>query len=105
MNKILLTMLLAMTICIAKAGTLTSEGPRSDRKILEITKIVKLSPKQEQEIRKAYDMYNYNVDSALYKITNAKEAACVKYEAGKDFNKALMSICLLYTSPSPRDSR
>lgn len=50
MNKILLTMLLAMTICIAKAGTLTSEGQRSDRKILEITKIVKLSPKQEQEI-------------------------------------------------------
>lgn len=92
MNKILLTMLLAMTICIAKAGTLTSEGQRSDRKILEITKIVKLSPKQEQEIRKAYDMYNYNVDSALYKITNAKEAARIKYEAGKDFNKALMSI-------------
>lgn len=60
------TMSLAMTISIANAGNLTSEGQRSDRKILEITKIVKLSNKQEQQIRTAYDAYNVKIDSALY---------------------------------------
>lgn len=43
MNKLFLTVSLAMTMSIANAGILTSEGQRSDRKILEITKIVKLS--------------------------------------------------------------
>lgn len=68
MNKMFFTMSLAMTISIAYAGNLTSEGQRSDRKILEITKIVKLSNKQEQQIRTAYDAYNVKIDSALYEV-------------------------------------
>ncbi len=84
-------MSLAMTISIANAGNLTSEGQRSDRKILEITKIVKLSNKQEQQIRTAYDAYNVKIDSALYEVKDAKAAARIKYEAGKEFNKTLMA--------------
>lgn len=68
MNKMFFTMSLAMTISIAYAGNLTSEGQWSDRKILEITKIVKLSNKQEQQIRTAYDAYNVKIDSALYEV-------------------------------------
>lgn len=91
MNKMFFTMSLAMTISIANAGNLTSEGQRSDRKILEITKIVKLSNKQEQQIRTAYDAYNVKIDSALYEVKDAKAAARIKYEAGKEFNKTLMA--------------
>lgn len=68
MNKLFLIVSLAMTMSIANAGTLTSEGKRSDRKILEITKIVKLSNQQEQQIRTAYDAYNVKIDSALYEV-------------------------------------
>lgn len=68
MNKLFLIVSLAMTMSIANAGTLTSEGKRSDRKILEITKIVKLSNKQELQIRTAYDAYNVKIDSALYEV-------------------------------------
>lgn len=57
MNKLILIVPLAMAMSFAYAGTLTSERQRSDRKILEITKIVKLSILQEQKIRTAYDAY------------------------------------------------
>ena len=84
-------MSLAMFISIANAGNLTTEWQRSDRKILEISKIVKLSTKQEMQIRNAYDHYNTKVDSALYEVKDAKAAVRIKYEAGKEFNKTLMS--------------
>jgi len=71
------------------AGTI---GKRSDRKIIEISKIIKLSSMQENAIRKAYDEYNEKVDSALYKVQNAVEASKIKYYASKEFNKVLMSI-------------
>ena len=83
MNKLFLIVSLAMTMSIANAGTLTSEGKRSDRKILEITKIVKLSNQQEQQIRTAYDAYNVKIDSALYEVKDAKAAARIKYEADR----------------------
>ena len=91
MNNLFLIVPLAMTMSFANASTLTSEGQRSDRKILEITKIVKLSNQQEQQIRTAYDAYNVKIDSALYEVKDAKSAARIKYEAGKEFNKVLMS--------------
>lgn len=87
MNKLFLIVSLAMTISIANAGNLTSEGQRSDRKILEITKIVKLSNKQEQQIRTAYDAYNVKIDSALYEVKDAKAAARIKYEREKSLIK------------------
>ncbi|MFA4047105.1 hypothetical protein HPS54_10940 [Prevotella sp. PCHR] len=66
-------------------------GQRSDRKIIEITKIVKLSVEQEKAIREAYDRYNEKIDSSLYDIKDAVVAARMKYEAGKAFNEALMN--------------
>ena len=84
-------MTLAMTMTIANAGSLTKEGQRSDRKILEISKIIKLSALQEKIIRKAYDLYNAQIDSSLYQVKDAKEAARIKYEAGKHFNKVFMA--------------
>lgn len=88
----MIVFLLAVIATVVNASEFSSEEQRSDRKIVEITKIVKLSGSQEQAIRAAYDLYNSKVDSALYEVANAKDAARVKYEAGKVFNKALMSI-------------
>lgn len=92
MKKSLIVILLAVIATVVNASILSTEEQRSDRKIKEITKIVKLSGSQEQAIRTAYDLYNSKVDSALYEVENAKEAARIKYEAGKAFNKALMTI-------------
>lgn len=63
---------------------------RSDRKIIEISKIVKLSAEQEAEIRRAYDAYNATIDSALYKIKDPVVASHMKYLANKRFNGILM---------------
>ena len=92
MKKSLIVILLAVIATVVNASVLSTEEQRSDRKIKEITKIVKLSGSQEQAIRTAYDLYNSKVDSALYEVENAKEATRIKYEAGKAFNKALMTI-------------
>lgn len=91
-KKLLIVFLLTAIATVVNASEISSGEQRSDRKIIEITKIVKLSSNQEQAIRVAYDLYNSKVDSALYEVPNAKDAARVKYEAGKAFNKALMSI-------------
>ena len=89
MKRLFLIFVLGMPIVANFAGTI---GKRSDRKIIEISKIIKLSSMQENAIRKAYDEYNEKVDSALYKVQNAVEASKIKYYASKEFNKVLMSI-------------
>lgn len=65
---------------------------RSDRKIIEISKIVRLSPEQEAAIRNAYDAYNLTVDSALYVEQNPVKASRMKYAANKTFYKAMMGV-------------
>lgn len=69
----------------------TSQPDRSDRKIKEITKIVTLTDAQEKIIRRAVDEYNGAIDSSIYAVSDACDAARVKYLAGKKFNHALMS--------------
>lgn len=64
---------------------------RSDRKIIEISKIVTLTDVQEKIIRRAVDTYNNALDSALYKVSDPAEAAKIKYSAGKKYNQELMS--------------
>lgn len=64
---------------------------RSDRKIIEISKIVQLSKKQEDKIRQAYDAYILTVDSCLNVETDAIHAAEMKYRANKVFHNTLMS--------------
>ena len=74
------------------AGNEEQQVRRSDRKIIEIAKIVKLSERQETAIREAYDRYNEKTDSSLYIIKDAVVAARMKYEANKAFNETLMNI-------------
>ena len=64
---------------------------RSDRKIIEISKIVNLDKRQESAIRGAYDVYMQIVDSALYKEPDAISAEQMKYSANKQFHTTLMN--------------
>lgn len=79
-----------MTVSVVKINATNETGLRSDRKIIEISKIVKLSKQQEAAIRKAYDAYNATVDSALYIEKSPIKASRMKYYANKTFNKVLM---------------
>lgn len=82
--------MLILFISVVKTKAENETGLRSDRKIIEISKIVKLSKQQEAAIRKAYDAYNATVDSALYIEKSATKASRMKYFAGKTFNNILM---------------
>ena len=69
-----------------------SRKDRSDRKIIEISKIIKISKTQEEAIRKAYNSYLQIVDSSLYKVSDATHAAKLKYDAAKEFHEILFSV-------------
>ena len=69
----------ALMLCTSVSAQNATEK-RSDRKIIEISKIVKLSPEQEAAIRNAYDAYNLTVDSALYVEQNPVKASRMKQD-------------------------
>ena len=52
-TRIIIT--LVLTVSVIKINATNETGLRSDRKIIEISKIVKLSKQQEAAIRKAYE--------------------------------------------------
>ena len=94
-NDMKKSLLLLVSVLLAGnvfAGDGELAGKRSDRKIIEITKIVNLSVEQERAIRDAYDRYNEKTDSSLYDVKDAVVAARMKYEAGKASTEALMNI-------------
>lgn len=81
----------ALMLCTAVSAQNVNEQ-RSDRKIIEISKIIRLSPEQEAAIRNAYDVYNLTVDSALYVEKDPVNASRMKYAANKTFYKAMMGV-------------
>lgn len=87
-TRIIIT--LVLTVSVIKINATNETGLRSDRKIIEISKIVKLSKQQEAAIRKAYDAYNATVDSALYIEKSPAKASRMKYSDGKTFNNVLI---------------
>lgn len=70
-----------ITLAIAAAAFVTAafahEGTnrRSDRKILELKKIITISPIQEEAIRTAYEAYSATTDSILYDVQDPLQAA------------------------------
>ena len=73
MKKITLAIAAAafMTAAFAQEGT----NRRSDRKILELKKIITISPTQEEAIRTAYEAYSATTDSILYDVQDPLQAA------------------------------
>ncbi len=90
MNKVYLLIALAIgtfSTCFAQV----KNSERSDRKIIEISKIVKLSKVQESTIRSAYNSYMQTVDSSLYEEPDPIHATEMKYSANKRFHNTMMN--------------
>lgn len=81
-------MLFVMGTISSLAGSIED---RVERKILEISKIVKLTGEQLDIIGCAYHEYIVTIDSAIYKVDNVDEAIRLKYAANRQFNNTFMS--------------
>jgi len=64
---------------------------RSDRKIIELKKIITISPTQEAAIRTAYEAYSVQNDSILFQVADPIVAATLKRKSEKDFDTVFMS--------------
>ena len=67
------------------------EKRRSDRKIIELKKIITISPTQEDILRIAYELNQKQSDSILFKVQDPALAATLKYEADKKLKQTLMN--------------
>lgn len=63
----------------------------ADGKLMEIKKIITLSPTQKTMIREAYNKNHQTSDSILYNVADATQAAILKYQADKTLQATLMS--------------
>ncbi len=64
----------------------------TERKLIEIKKIITLTQEQEDSIRYLHRQYSIIADSALYDIADPLKAAQVKYEANKVFHNSFMAL-------------
>lgn len=85
--KYILCLLWIMTAISVVAGDNGTE-----RKVIEIKKIITLTPEQEDSIRYLHRQYSIISDSALYKIDDPIVAAQVKYDANKVFHNSFMDL-------------
>lgn len=65
---------------------------RSDRKIIEIKKIIEITPQQEVKLRKAYEEYQKTSDSIIYKVSDSMTAALLKYDLDKNWKNTFTNI-------------
>lgn len=62
-----------------------------ERKIVEIDKIVKLTPKQKTVLTKGYKDYLAALDSSVYLVKDVVLAASIKYSASKAFHELFIN--------------
>lgn len=82
--------LIALSLQIVNAQEATTKR-RSDRKIIELKKIITISPTQESAIRDAYEASQLTADSILYQVQDAVVAATLKRVSEKKFNQIFMN--------------
>jgi len=71
----------------------SEKAPRktgAERKLIEIEKILELSPAQEQTLKSAYLVNQAASDSILFKVADPMQAAILKYQADKQLQAVLM---------------
>ncbi|MDR1698277.1 MAG: hypothetical protein LBR75_00420 [Prevotellaceae bacterium] len=92
MKKIIFTAL-AVSLCVSftmAQNNKTQQSRRSDRKIIELTKIVKINPHQEEILRLAYERNAKEGDSILFQVQDPVEAAYLKRSSNKTLHETLM---------------
>ena len=62
-----------------------------ERKIVEIDKIVKLTPKQKTVLTKGYKDYLAALGSSVYLVKDVVLAASIKYSASKAFHELFIN--------------
>ena len=62
-----------------------------ERKIVEIDKIVKLTPKQKTVLTKGYKDYLAALDSSVYLVKDVVLAASIKYSSSKAFHELFIN--------------
>ena len=87
-----ITLFIAIILMCVQFGIAQTEARRSDRKIIELQKIITLTSAQETAIRNAYENYCDRNDSILYKVQNAAVAATLKRRSEMLFNQRLMNV-------------
>lgn len=85
MKKLIISFLMIFSVGFASAQI-------SDRKIIELKKIISLSTQQEQQIKKLYDEYSVMNDSIIYHIQNPDIAAQMSYDTNKKCHEGIMNL-------------
>ena len=90
---LLIGLLCYMLQPLAAQNDSTNRTHRSlaDGKLMEIKKIITLSPTQKTMIREAYNKNHQTSDSILYYVADPTQAAILKYQADKTLQTTLMS--------------
>jgi len=92
MKKILFAAIAAaLCVSFATAQNNPQQSRRSDRKIIELTKIIKINPHQEEVLRLAYERDAKTGDSILFQVQDPVEAAYLKRNASKELHETLMN--------------
>lgn len=87
-KNLILTFLCLLSIhLLAQTGESTR---RSDRKLIEIKKVISLTEKQEEIIREAYEYLSHQKDSILYEVQDPIEAARLSRITNKEFHNTFM---------------
>ena len=80
--------LLLIQPCMAQTENISGV----DRRLIEIKKIVTLSPQQEETLKTAYTVYQQKSDSILFKVADPQQAAILKYQADKQLMETTITI-------------
>lgn len=91
-RKNLLLLVLCLLSITLQAQNRVMRKTRANVKTEEVSKYVPLNDTQKSAIQKAYEQFLTLSDSASYKVVNPEAAAQLRYDAGKAYHKALMSI-------------
>lgn len=84
--------ILCSLLCLSVSIVAIAGDNGTERKLIEIKKIIDLTPEQEDSIRYLHRQYSIIADSALYNIADPIVAAQVKYEANKVFHNSFMAL-------------
>lgn len=91
MRKLLLgSVLLTLGLSFANAQGITSLT-NSEKKVMELKKIIVLNPDQENALRLAYDRNQSSSDSVLLNVADPATAAALNFQAAKQLNKSVMT--------------
>ena len=81
--KVIKRMTIIITLCFLNVSFVFAGLNGTDKKIIELQKIITLSAQQEEEIRSLHSIYTQIVDSALLYVSDPIESAQIKFSMNR----------------------